>query len=376
MYFDNSATTIKKPENFIKCFEEIYKSQKYGNPSRGGHKKSINSMLKILETKKSLAKITGANPEDIVFLDNCTYGMNFVIKSLVNSNDHVITSITEHNSVLRPLYQSGAELSFLDIDEKKELEYEKLEDLKKKNTRFLIINHASNVLANVNDLDRLHKFAKDNNLIMIVDIAQTAGNTEIDISKYDNSIFVFTGHKSLYGPTGIGGIIKNGDFDFKDVFSGGSGIKSFDKCHPNEFPTIFEIGTGNFISQIAFNESLKFILETGISNINKKVKSLTKSFYEGICDLENIKIYSKKPEGDFSPIVSFNISNISSSDISNILDEEYDIQTRPGAHCAPLIHEKFNTQKQGMVRFSFSYFNTFEEIDEAIEIIRQLNNKI
>src|SRR5699024_3107266 len=169
---------------------------------------------------------------------------------------------------------------------------------------FLVINHASNLLANVNDLKRLHDFAKKHDLIMISDIAQTAGNTPIDVSLFDNSIFLFTGHKSLYGPTGTGGIIKNGDFDFKPVFSGGSGIKSFSKTHPSEFPTVFEIGTSNFISQMAFKGSLDFILETGIENINKKCKDLTKRFYDGIKDNEKIKIYSKKPEGDYSAIVS------------------------------------------------------------------------
>lgn len=375
MYFDNAATTIKKPKELKEKYIEIFENSNYGNPSRGGHNKSVNAMMAVYETKKALSKLFNTKPEDIAFADNCSFASNFVIKSLVNENDHVITSTTEHNSILRPLYQSKAELSFVDFNENLELEYDKLESLVKENTRFLVINHASNLLANVNDLKRLHDFSKKHNLIMITDIAQTAGNTPIDVSKYDNSIFLFTGHKSLYGPTGTGGIIKNGNFNFKPVFSGGSGIKSFLKTHPDEFPTVFEIGTSNFISEIAFKGSIDFILNTGVENINKKNKELTKRFYDGIKDNENIKIYSKKPEGDYSSIVSLNIKDIPSSDVSNILDEEFDIQTRPGAHCAPLIHKHFKTEEQGIVRFSFSYSNEISEIDKAVSILNELTKK-
>lgn len=375
MYFDNAATTARKPRELSEKYQEIF-TKNYGNPSRGGHKNSVNAMMAINDSKKSLAKLFNTKANNIAFTNNCSYGANYVIKSLVKENDHIITSTSEHNSILRPLYQSKASLSFLDFNNKLELEYEKLEDLVKNNTRFLVINHASNLLANINDLDRLSYFCKKHNLIMIVDIAQTAGNTPIDISKYPNSIFLFTGHKSLYGPTGTGGIIINGDFDFSPVFSGGSGIKSFSKSHPSQFPTVFEVGTSNFISQIALKSSIDFILDIGVENINKKLKNLTKKFFDGIKDNEKIKIYSKKPVGDYSAIVSLNIADIPSSEVSNMLDEEYNIQTRPGAHCAPLIHKHLKTEDQGLVRFSFSYFNEYDEIDRAIEILNNITELV
>jgi len=207
---------------------------------------------------------------------------------------------------------------------------------------------------------------------MIIDMAQTAGCVDVDLSRYSNSIFVFTGHKSLYGPSGTGGIIKVGDFDFSNVFAGGSGINSFDKCHPKDFPAIFEVGTSNFLSQIAMDASLKFLLDTGIDNINEKIKNLTKRFYNGIKDIKAVKFYSKKPEGDFTGIVSFNIYDMDSAELSLILDENYNIQTRPGAHCAPLIHKHFATEDQGIVRFSFSYFNSEEEIDAATDAVKEI----
>lgn len=373
MYFDNSATTLHKPVVLKEKYIELLESESYGNPSRSGHALSQNSMMGIFRTKMDLAKIFHiADPNDIALTENASFGLNMVIKSLVKENDHVITTTTEHNSVLRPLYQSGAELSFLDFDENCEVEFEKIPGLIKENTRFIVTNHASNLLANLNDLDKIHEIVEKYNLIMIIDMAQTAGCVDVDLSKYPNSIFVFTGHKSLYGPSGTGGIIKVGNFDFSNVFAGGSGVNSFDKCHPKDFPAIFEVGTSNFLSQIAMDASLKFLLETGVANINEKIRVLTKKFYDGIKDIPGIKFYSKKPEGDFTGIVSFNLSDMDSSEFSLILDEKYEMQTRPGAHCAPLIHKHFGTENQGIVRFSFSYFNTDEEIDAAIDAIEEI----
>ena len=376
MYFDNATTTIHKPKEVIDKITEVMISEKYGNPSRSGHILSQNTMLAIYESKKELAKLVHIdNPSDIVFTQNATYALNFIIKSLVTKNDHVITTSTEHNSVLRPLYQSGAELSFLDFDENFELKYESLGSLLKANTRFLVTNSASNLLANVNDLDRLHNFTRENNLIMIVDLAQSLGVVDIDISKYDNSLFAFTGHKSLYGPSGTGGIIKNGDFDFKNVFSGGSGVRSFEKDHPSNFPSVFEVGTANFVGQIALGAGIKFVNETGVDSIYKHLANLTQKFYNGIKDIPGIKFYSKNPDGLISPLVSFNLGNVSSDELALILDEDYDIQTRPSSHCAPLIHEHFATVDQGIVRFSFSYFNSMDETDRAIDAVKEIAAK-
>lgn len=374
MYFDNAATTIHKPQAVIDKMMEVLSSGKYGNPSRSAHIISQNSMLAILDTKKALCKLCHIkSPSDIVFTQNASYGLNFLIQSLVTDKDHVITTISEHNSVLRPLYQSKASLSFLGIDDNFDLDYNNLPNLLQENTRFLISNSASNLLGNVNDLDKLHRFAKENKLIMIIDLAQSLALIDIDISKYDNSLFVFTGHKSLYGPSGTGGIIKNGDFNFKQVFAGGSGVDSFSKEHPSTFPTIFEVGTSNFASQIALSAGIDFVNSIGISNIYEHTKKLSQRFYDGIKDIDGLKFYSKKPEGLVSPIVSINLWDISSDELALILDEDYDIQTRPSSHCAPLLHKHFGTEKRGIVRFSFSYFNTEEEIDIAIKALKEIS---
>lgn len=377
MYFDNAATSLHKPDAVKEKIIEILEAESFGNPSRSGHLLSQNTMMAIFESKKALASLCHIeNPSDILFSPNATYALNFAILSLIEKDDHVITTTTEHNSVLRPLYQSGASLSFLDFDENCNLKYQDLPTLLKKNTKYLVVNSASNLLGNVNDLDRLYDFAKENELIMIVDLAQSLGLVDIDIGKYENSLFAFTGHKSLYGLSGTGGLIKNGSFSFKQVFSGGSGINSFDKSMPASFPQIFEPGTPNFVGQIALKAGIDYILDEGIDKINNKTLSLAKRFYKGIEEIKNIKFYSKEWKYLESPIVSFNIGDIPSDEIALILDEDYNIQVRPGAHCAPLIHKHFGTENQGILRFSFSYFNTNDEVDTAIDAIKEISQNI
>lgn len=376
MYFDNAATTIHKPKAVTDKLVEVISSGKFGNPSRSGHMLAQNSMMAIFDTKKSLARLCHIeNPSDILLTANATFALNFAIKSLVNEKDHVITSTTEHNSVIRPLYHTGADISFVDFDEDYELRYQSLPQLLRKNTKFLVINSASNILGDSKDLDRLYDFARENELIMIVDTAQSLGLIDINMGKYENSLFAFTGHKSLYGPSGTGGLIKNGDFAFDQVFAGGSGIDSFRETMPPAFPQIFEAGTANFLGQIALKEGVDFILDEGIGKINKKVRDLASSFYRGIEDIPSLIFYSKDPSELKTGLVSFNIGNIPSDEISLILDEDYNIQTRPGAHCAPLIHKHLGTEKQGIVRFSFSYFNTSEEVEKAIHALREISQR-
>lgn len=373
MYFDNAATSLHKPAQVKEKLIEILDAESFGNPSRSGHLLSQNTMMAIFESKKSLARLCHiGNPSDILFTTNATFALNFAILSLIKADDHVITTTTEHNSILRPLYQSGASLSFLDFDENYDLKYQDLPSLLRKNTKYLVVNSASNLLGNVNNLDRLYDFAKENKLIMIVDLAQSLGLVDIDIRKYENSLFAFTGHKSLYGLSGTGGLIKNGDFPFKQVLSGGSGINSFAKTMPESFPQVFEPGTPNFIGQIALRAGIDYILDQGIEKINEKALSLAKRFYKGIEDIKNIKFYSKAWKDLECPIVSFNIGDIPSDEIALILDEDYNIQVRPGAHCAPLIHKHFGTENQGILRFSFSYFNTDEEVDTGIRAVREI----
>ncbi len=246
---------------------------------------------------------------------------------------------------------------------------DQLDTLLRPNTRFVVANHGSNVTGNINEVKALYQWCQTNGLTLILDVAQTLGAISVSLDMAD--IFCFTGHKSLFGPQGTGGIIVKEDRTFAIVKTGGAGTDSFERFQSPRMPDVFESGTQNSHGLYGLLKGVEFINEQGIDRIHEKETLLTTRFYEGIKDLERVTLY-----GDFSrtrlPVVSLTVEGMDSSDLALQLWEEDQIATRAGAHCAPLIHQHFKTREQGMVRFSFSYFNTEEEIDRGIEAIRRI----
>lgn len=371
IYLDNAATTIDKDESVARAVYYAINSKSFGNPSRGAYKVSLDALDLLMQTRKKVGSFFGMdNPLNVVLCQNITFALNFVIKSLFNKNDHIITSLSEHNSVLRPLYdleKEGTEISFIGIKDDFSLDLEKIEKLVKKNTKALVITGASNVSGILTELDRAYEICKKNNLKLIIDGAQVAGYVPFDIKKYENSIFLFTGHKGLHAPQGTGGFIVNGDFDFKQVFSGGSGFDSFSKTQPHILPDLFEPGTANVHSFAGLKAAIEFLENNPHDDINK----LTKILYESLKDIEGIKFYSNL-NLKHVPILSFNIGNIPANYIAMKLWDDYEICVRAGSHCAPLFHEKMGTKKQGIVRMSLSFYNTKEEIEKTIEAVKNI----
>lgn len=374
IYLDNAATTIDKEELVARAVYQAIISKSFGNPSRGAYKVSLDALDLLMQTRKKVGTYFGMdNPLNVVLCQNITFALNFVIKSLFNKSDHIITSLSEHNSVLRPLYdleKEGTEISFINIKDDFSLELEKIEKLVKKNTKALVITGASNVSGVLTDLDRAYEICKKNNLKLIIDGAQVVGYVPFDIKKYENSIFLFTGHKGLHAPQGTGGFIVNGDFDFRQVFSGGSGFDSFSKTQPHILPDLFEPGTANVHSFAGLKAAIEFLENNSHDDINK----LTKILYEGLKDIEGIKFYSNI-NLKHVPILSFNIGNIPANYIAMKLWDDYEICVRAGSHCAPLFHEKMKTKKQGIVRMSLSFYNTKEEIEKTIEAVKNIAKK-
>lgn len=374
IYLDNAATTIDKDESVAKAVYQAIISKSFGNPSRGAYKVSLDALDLLMQTRKKVGTYFGMdNPLNVVLCQNITFALNFVIKSLFNKSDHIITSLSEHNSVLRPLYdleKDGLEISFIGIKDDFSLDFEEIENLVKKNTKALVITGASNISGVLTDLDRAYEICKKNNLKLIIDGAQVAGYVPFDIKKYENSIFLFTGHKGLHAPQGTGGFIVNGDFDFRQVFSGGSGFDSFSKTQPHILPDLFEPGTANVHSFAGLKAAIEFLENNPHDDINK----LTKILYEGLKDIEGIKFYSNI-NLKHVPILSFNIGNIPANYIAMRLWDDYEICVRAGSHCAPLFHEKMKTKKQGIVRMSLSFYNTKEEIEKTIEAVKNIAKK-
>ena len=374
IYLDNAATTIDKDESVARAVYQAIISKSFGNPSRGAYKVSLDALDLLMQTRKKVGSFFGMdNPLKVVLCQNITFALNFVIKSLFTRGDHVITSLSEHNSVLRPLYdleKEGTEISFIGIKDDFSLDLEKIEKLVKKNTKALVITGASNVSGVLTDLDRAYEICKKNNLKLIIDGAQVAGYVPFDIKKYENSIFLFTGHKGLHAPQGTGGFIVNGDFDFRQVFSGGSGFDSFSKTQPHILPDLFEPGTANVHSFAGLKSAIEFLENNSHDDINK----LTKILYEGLKDIEGIKFYSNI-NLKHVPILSFNVKDIPANYIAMKLWDDYEICVRAGSHCAPLFHEKMKTKKQGIVRMSLSFYNTKEEIEKTIEALKNIAKK-
>ncbi len=371
IYFDNAATTIHKPEGVKKA---VYDSlDTMGNPSRGAHEPSLRASRLVYDTREKLAALLGINdPSRIAFTLNATDALNIAVNFVVSSTDSIITTECEHNSVLRPLYKSGAELTVIRADKLGSIDH----DIEiKNNTRAVFINHASNVTGNITDLKKISDLAHRNNALLVVDAAQTAGVIDIKAEETGIDILCFTGHKSLMGPQGTGGIYVRKDIDIKPFRVGGSGIHSFDREQPPHMPDVLEAGTLNCHGIAGLNAALDFIAETGTENIFAREKALADRFISGIRDIKGIRLYGDINAEKRAPIVTLNIDGISSDVLCDRLWTDYGICTRAGAHCAPLMHRALGTDKTGAVRFSFSYFNTEEEIDKGINALRELSEQ-
>ena len=374
IYLDNAATTIHKPEGVAQAMVQALSS--LGNSGRGAHEATLDASRIIYGTREKLARLFGIkDPMRIAFTCNATESLNIAINGLFEKGDHVITTMCEHNSVLRPLYrleENGVELSILPADSKGVPMYGELERLIQKNTRAIVITHASNLSGNVTDLGRVSAIAQKYKLFLVVDASQSAGCIPIDVEKMGIDVLCFTGHKGLMGPQGTGGIYVREGLEIRPLKVGGSGVHSYDREHPKEMPTALEAGTLNGTGIAGLFSSLDFILDTGVETIHKKEMKLAKRFFDGIKELPEVTVYGDWQNSERTAIVSVNLGTEESGQVSDWLWEDYGIAVRAGAHCAPLMHKALGTEKQGAVRFSFSYFNTEEEVDAAIQALKEI----
>ena len=374
IYLDNAATTIHKPEGVAQAMVQALSS--LGNSGRGAHEATLDASRIIYGTREKLARLFGIkDPMRIAFTCNATESLNIAINGLFEKGDHVITTMCEHNSVLRPLYrleENGVELSILPADSKGVPMYGELERLIQQNTRAIVITHASNLSGNVTDLGRVSAITQKYKLLLVVDASQSAGCIPIDVEKMGIDVLCFTGHKGLMGPQGTGGIYVREGLEIRPLKVGGSGVHSYDREHPKEMPTALEAGTLNGTGIAGLFSSLDFILDTGVEAIHKKEMKLAKRFFDGIKDLPEVTVYGDWQNSERTAIVSVNLGTEESGQVSDWLWEDYGIAVRAGAHCAPLMHKALGTEKQGAVRFSFSYFNTEKEVDAAIQALKEI----
>lgn len=389
IYFDNASTTIDKPKEVIEKFNDILKYNFLGNPMRNSSDISLNTSKMVYDVRKKVSNFFKLNnPNNVAFTHNATFALNLVLNSLINTGDYVVTTSMEHNSVLRPLYfletNKGIMLNFVGINScDYNLDIDKLFYLLKKDYRrkFLVLNHISNVTGVINDIYKISEFCKNNGIYLIIDGTQSAGVIDIDFSKdcFENVIYCFTSHKSLYSITGTGVILVKGDFKFNQFISGGLGIDTFNKSHNNLMPYVFEAGTLNFHSILFLGLAIDYINNIGIKNIESNLIEKINYFEHNLKKIKNCKMYSNinmNYKVNKAPITSINIGELSSDIVAEILNDKFEIIVRSGYHCAPLIHNELLTKKQGTIRFSLSIFNTISELDIALEAIEFISKKI
>ena len=377
IYMDNAATTMHKPQEVIDAVVTAMSSM--GNAGRGVNEASLSASRIIYDTREKLCWLFGAeDPRQIVFTPNSTESLNIAIKGILNPGDHVIATMLEHNSVLRPLYEmekKGVRLTIVKSDQNGRFNLKDIEDAIAEDTKMIVCTNGSNLTGNYVDPEPVGTLARERGIVFVVDASQTAGVFPIDVQKMKIDVLCFTGHKGMLAPQGTGGMYVRKGLVIRPLKSGGSGVQTYSKTHPIEMPTALEAGTLNGHGIAGLHAAVEYLEKTGVDNIRAREQDLMWRFYEGVKDIPGVKVY-----GDFSsknrcPIVTLNIGDYDSSEVSDELLTEYGISTRAGGHCAPLMHEALGTVEQGAVRFSFSHYNTEEEVDTAIEAIRELSKE-
>ena len=374
IYLDNAATTLQKPPQVVDAVVQAMGS--FGNSARGTHEGALAASRIIYDTRCKLASLFGCKRADhVAFTCNSTEALNAAIHGCIRSGEHVISTDLEHNSVLRPLYRLEAEenvsVSFVPADKRGDIDYADFERLLRPETRAVVCTHASNLTGNVLDLARIGAFAHAHGLLFIVDASQSAGVLPIDMEKMHIDVLCFTGHKSLMGPQGTGGLCVREGVDIRPWKVGGTGVQTYSAAQPAQMPTRLEAGTLNGHGIAGLGASLDFLRETGIDTIHAHETALLRRFVAGAREIPGVTLY-----GDFdrerTAVAALNIAGLDSGEVSDILAEDYGIATRPGAHCAPRLHRALGTEEQGAVRFSFGWYNTEEEVDEALRAVREI----
>ncbi len=374
IYLDNAATTMRKPQKVIDAVVQAMSSM--GNAGRGVNDASLSASRIIYDTRERICRMVGGtNPRQVVFTCNSTESLNMALRGLLNPGDHVITTMLEHNSVLRPLYDlesKGTKLTIIGCRERGTFDIEDMRKAITSETKMIVCTNGSNLTGNYVDLKPIGELAHENGLLFVVDASQTAGVFPIDVEEMKIDVLCFTGHKGMLGPQGTGGMYVREGVSVRSLKAGGTGVQTYSKTQPAQMPTALEAGTLNGHGIAGLHAALEYLEEYGIDNIRAREQKLMWRFYEGVKDIENVTIYGDFTTKNRCAIVTLNIGDYDSSEVSDALLTEYSISTRSGGHCAPLMHEALGTVEQGAVRFSFSHYNTDEEVDTAIQAVREL----
>ncbi|MDI6698036.1 MAG: aminotransferase class V-fold PLP-dependent enzyme [Candidatus Saccharicenans sp.] len=376
IFLDNGATSYPKPEEVYRFMDYFYRN--YGvNPGRSGYDLCLEAGDMVENTRKLLTEFfNGYDPDRLCFTYNSTDALNLTIFGLLEPGQHAITTTIEHNSVLRPLYHlslQGVEVDYVPFDSRGFVDPDDIKKKIKNNTRLVVINHASNVIGTVQPIKEIGRICREHGVLFAIDASQSAGKVPINMKEMNLDVVCFTGHKSLLGPTGIGGLCLAEGLNIKITRAGGTGVRSAQRTHLEEYPYRLEYGTPNVLGIAGLQAGVKWILEQGLDHIHHHEMKLTEMLVAGLKEIEGVRLYCQDDLTDHISVIAFNVDGLEAQDVGIMLDADYNIACRTGLHCAPLVHEQLGTDKiKGAVRFGIGPFNTEDHIKAAIKAVREI----
>jgi len=377
IFLDNGATSYPKPEEVYVFMDAFYRKAGV-NPGRSGYDLCLEAGEVVENTRKQLTRFfNGTDPNRLCFGYNSTDALNLALWGLLDEGDHAVTTMVEHNSVLRPLYHLArdrkVELDIVPFDARGFVDPDEIEKRFKPNTKVVAVNHASNVIGTIQPIRNIGRRCRNRGIVFVCDVSQSAGKLPIDIQADSIDVVCFTGHKSLLGPMGVGGLYVREGVEIKQTRAGGTGVRSAQKSHLEEYPYRMEFGTPNLPGIAGLHAGVKWIEARGLNALHRQEMALTEQLVAGLREIPGVKLYCLNDLRDHISVLSFNIEGMDAADVGTMLDVDHNIACRTGLHCAPLVHEHLGTDKiHGAVRFGIGPFNTAEHIDAAIKAVREI----
>ncbi|MGA3054042.1 MAG: aminotransferase class V-fold PLP-dependent enzyme [Candidatus Korobacteraceae bacterium] len=379
IYFDNAATVWPKPDNVYRFMDHFYRTQGV-NPGRSGYDLAIEAGSLLTNLRQRLTKFFGGDedaPERLIFSYNVTDALNLIIPGLLDAGDHVITTNLEHNSVIRPVNHMvrdhGCEVTYLPFNSEGFIEPDDVRKAIRPNTTVVILNHGSNVIGTVQPLKEIGAICREHQIIFVVDTAQTAGAIPIDMKEMNVDVVAFTGHKALLGSMGIGGLCIRKHVEVRQVRAGGTGVRSVEPYHLEEYPWRLEYGTPNMVGVAALWAGQDWLDENGIERVHAREMELAGKLVDGLQAIDGVRLYCCDGLQKHLPTILMNVANVDPGDVGIMLDVDHNVATRTGLHCAPLVHRQLGlVEGHGGVRFSIGPFNTAADVDAAIQGVAEI----
>lgn len=377
IYLDNAATSFPKPEEVYVFMDSFYREHGV-SPGRTGFDAGIATEDFVHSTRELLTGLfNGTDANRLTFSHNASDSLNMIIQGVVNKGDHIITTTLEHNSVLRPLYhlqqQGLIDVSYIPFDHNGYIDPDDIKKAFRKNTRMVIVNHSSNVLGTVQPIEKIGEICHVAGVYFVVDGCQSAGVSPIDVQKCGIDALIFTGHKSLMGPTGIGGSYVSERLPVRPTRFGGTGVRSAQQSHLTEFPWRLECGTLNTLGIAGLHAGVKWIIRQGIEALHQSEMELYFRLRAALMEMDFVEVYCPHNSINQNAVLSFNIKGFEALEAGTFLDMDYNIAVRTGLQCSPMVHRQLNTfDTGGTVRLSIGPFNTMQQIDQVTKAVKEI----